>query len=60
MNLQQIIEIRVRENKTETHSTNMKNKLVVAERLVKDLKNNIYKYMTAVSKNIYLDKLPEY
>ena len=38
----------------------MKNKLVVAERLVKDLKNNIYKYMTAASKNIYLDKLPEY
>ena len=38
----------------------MKNKLVVAERLVKDLKNNIYKYMTAVSKNIYLDKLPEH
>ena len=60
MNLQQIIEIRVRENKTETHSANMKNKLVVAERLVKDLKNNIYKYMTAVSKNMYLDKLPEY
>ena len=31
-------------------------KSVVAERFIKTLKNKIYKYMTAISKNVYIDK----
>ena len=34
-------------------------KLVVAERFIKTLKNKIYKYMTAISKNVYIDKLDD-
>ena len=30
---------------------------VVAERFIKTLKIRIYKYMTAISKNVYIDKL---
>ena len=32
-------------------------KSVVAERFIRTLKNNIYKYMTSISKNVYIDKL---
>ena len=32
-------------------------KSVVAERLIGILKNKIYKYMTSISKNVYIDKL---
>ena len=31
-------------------------KSVVAERFIRILKNKIYKYMTSVSKNMYIDK----
>ena len=34
-----------------------KGKSVIAERLIRALKNEIYKYMTSVSKNVYVDKL---
>ena len=34
-------------------------KSVVAERFIRTLKNKIYKHMTAVSKNIYLDVLDD-
>ena len=30
-----------------------------AERFIKTLKNKIYKYMTAISKIVYIDKLNE-
>ena len=32
-------------------------KPVVAQRFIRTLKNEIYKYMTSVSKNVYIDKL---
>ena len=32
-------------------------KSVVAKRFVRSLKNKIYKYMTSVLKNAYIDKL---
>ena len=32
-------------------------KSVVAERFIRTLKNKIYKYMAAISKNAYIDKL---
>ena len=41
------------------HSTNNKGKSVVAERFIRTLKNKIYKYMTSISKNVYIDKLDD-
>ena len=32
---------------------------VIAERFVRTLKNRIYKYMTLISKNVYIDKLAD-
>ena len=34
-------------------------KSVVAERFIRTLKNKIYKYMTEISKNVYVDKLDD-
>ena len=34
-------------------------KSVVAERFLRTLKTKIYKYMTAISKNVYIDKLDD-
>ena len=34
-------------------------KSVVAERFFKTLKSKIYKYMTSISKNVYIDKLDD-
>ena len=41
------------------YSTNNEGKSVVAERFIRMLKNNIYKCMTSVSKNVYIDKLDD-
>ena len=38
------------------HSTHNEGKSVVAERFIRNLKNKIYKHMTAVSKNVHIDK----
>ena len=37
------------------YSTDNERKSVVAERLIRTLKNKIYKDMTAISKNVYYD-----
>ena len=39
------------------YSTYNEEKSVVAERFIRISKNKIYKHMTAVSKNVYLDVL---
>ena len=39
------------------HVTHNKGKSVVAERFIRTLKSKIYKYMTSISKNVYIDKL---
>ena len=39
------------------YSTFNEEKFVAAEWFIKTLKNKIYKYMTAVSKNVYYDAL---
>ena len=39
------------------YSTNNKGKSVVLERFIRKIKNKIYKYMTSISKNVYIDKL---
>ena len=41
------------------YSTHKEGKSVVAERFIKTLKNKIYKYITAVSKNVYFDVLDD-
>ena len=41
------------------YSTHNEDKSVVAERFMKTLKNKIYRYMTSVSKNEYVDKLTD-
>ena len=39
------------------YSTHNEEKSVVAERFIRTLKNKIYKYITSISKNVYIDKL---
>ena len=39
------------------YSTNNEGKSVFAERFIRTLKSKIYKYMTSISKNVYIDKL---
>ena len=41
------------------HSTNNERKYVVAERFIRTLINKIYKHITAVSKNVYIDRLDD-
>ena len=41
------------------YSTNNEGKSVTAERFIRTLKNKIYKYMTSISKNVYIDKLDD-
>ena len=41
------------------YSANNKGKSVIAERFIRTLKNKIYKYMTSISKNVYIDKLDD-
>ena len=41
------------------YSTHNEGKSVVPERFIKSLRNRIYKYMTSISKNVYVDKLDD-
>ena len=41
------------------YSTHNERKSVVEERFIRTLKNKIYKYMTSISKNVYIDKLDD-
>ena len=41
------------------YSVHNEGKSVVAERFIRTLKTKIYKYMTSVSKNVYIDKLDD-
>ena len=47
----------LKDNEIEMYSTNIEEKSVVAERFIRILKTKIYKYMTAISRNVYIDKL---
>ena len=42
------------------YSTNNEGKSIIAERFIRTLKNNIYKYMSSISKNVYIDKLDDF
>ena len=41
------------------YSTHKEGKSVVAERFIRAIKNKVYKYMTSISKNVYIDKLDD-
>ena len=41
------------------YSTHNEGKSVVAERFIRTLKSKIYKYMTSISKNVYVNKLDD-
>ena len=43
----------------EMYSTHNEGKSVVAERFIRTIKNKIYKHMTSISKNVYIDKLDD-
>ena len=47
------------DNNIEMDSIHNEGKSVVAERFIKTLKNKIYKYMTSILKNVYIDKLDD-
>ena len=41
------------------YSTHNEGKSVIAERFIRTLKSKIHKYMTSISKNVYIDKLDD-
>ena len=47
----------LKDNDIEMYSIHNEGKSVVAERFIRTLKTKIYKYMTSISKNVYIDKL---
>ena len=49
----------LKDNDIEMHSIHNEGKSVIAEKFIRTLKAKIYKYMTSVSKNVYIDKLDD-
>ena len=49
----------LKDNNIERYSIDNEGKSVAAERFIRILKTKIYKYMTSVSKNVYIDKLDD-
>ena len=54
---QKLNKIWLQDNDIVMYSTHNEGKSVVAERFIRTLKNKIYKYMTLISKYVYIDKL---
>ena len=46
-------------NDIEMYSTHNEGKSVVAERFIRTIKIKIYKHMTSISKNVYINKLDD-
>ena len=49
----------LQDNNIELHSIYNEEKSVLAEKFIRTLKNKIYKYMSSISKNVYIDKLDD-
>ena len=49
----------LKDNDIEMYSIHNEGKFVVAERFIRTLKSKIYKCMTSISKNVYIDKLDD-
>ena len=47
----------LQDNNIDMYSTHIEEKCIVVERFIRTLKNKIYKYMTSISKTLYVDKL---
>ena len=47
----------MQDNDIEIYSTHNEEIPVVAERLIRNLKSKIYKYMISISETVYIDKL---
>ena len=50
---------RLKDNDIEMYSTHNEGKSVADERFIRTLKTKVYKYMTSISKNVYIDKLDD-
>ena len=48
-----------RKNAIGMYSTHNEGKFVAVERFIRTLKDKIYKHMTSISKNVYIDKLDD-
>ena len=49
----------LQENDIEIYSTHNEGKFVVSERFIRTFNDKIYKYMTYISKNVYVNKLDD-
>ena len=49
----------LQDNNIVMYSTHNKGKSAVAERFIRTIKNKIYKYMTSISKNVYINKVDD-
>ena len=47
----------LKDNDITMYSTHNEEKCVADQRFIRTLKKNIYKHMTSISKNLYIDKL---
>ena len=47
----------LQKNAIEMYSTHNEGKSAIAERFIRTLKNKIYKYMTSISKHVYIGEL---
>ena len=54
-----LMKLWLEENEIEMYSTHNEGKSVVAERFIRTIKNKIYKYVTSISKNVYIEKLDD-
>ena len=53
------VKLWLEKNNIEMYSTHNEGKSVVDERFIRTIKNKIYKYMTSISKYVYIDKLDD-
>ena len=49
----------LQDNDIAMYSKHNEGKSVAHERFIRTIKNKIYKYMTSISKNVYIDKLED-
>ena len=49
----------LKDNDIEMYSIHNEGKSVVADKFIRTLKTKTYKYMTSISKNVYIDKLDD-
>ena len=49
----------LQKNEIEMYSTHNEGRSVVTERFIRTLKNKIYKYISSIPKNVYIDKFDD-